>query len=90
MLALYEHSDNERNAPSKITASSLPDPRTGVDLFTTITLDFEKLTARANCEAATSTQVLLADVIQAPVISWFPRHLIIASGSLARKGTLLA
>jgi len=49
MLALHEHPDNNREPPSKITASSLPDPRTGVDLFTSITLDFKKINARADC-----------------------------------------
>jgi hypothetical protein len=52
MLALHEHPDNNREPPSKITASSLPDPRTGVDLFTSITLDFKKINARADCQLA--------------------------------------
>jgi hypothetical protein len=48
-LALHEHPDNALEPPSRITATSLPDPRTGVDLFTNITLDFKKITARASC-----------------------------------------
>ncbi|KAL7008476.1 hypothetical protein EMMF5_001737 [Cystobasidiomycetes sp. EMM_F5] len=57
ILALYEHPENKRQPPSRITASSLPDPRTGVDLFTTIILDFENLKARANlcCNFAVPT-----------------------------------
>lgn len=60
LLALHEHPDNNREAPSKITASSLPDPRTGVDLFTSITLDFKKINSRADCArvcASTTTEV---------------------------------
>lgn len=49
ILALHEHPENALEPPSKINATSLPDPRTGVDLFTNITLDFKKITARASC-----------------------------------------
>lgn len=51
LLALHEHPDNAREPPSNIVASSLPDPRTGVDLFTTIIMDFKKMNARANCKS---------------------------------------
>ncbi|KAK9896856.1 NAD-binding protein [Cystobasidium minutum MCA 4210] len=51
LLALHEHPDNAREPPSNIVASSLPDPRTGVDLFTTIIMDFKKINARANLTA---------------------------------------
>lgn len=48
MMALYEHPENNRETPSNIFASSMPDPRTGVDLMTTVVLDFKKINARAN------------------------------------------
>jgi predicted dehydrogenase len=47
LLALHEHPENNGKEPAKIVASSLPDPRTGVDLFTTIILDYPNLKARA-------------------------------------------
>ncbi|CAD6578535.1 MAG: hypothetical protein CYPHOPRED_000606, partial [Cyphobasidiales sp. Tagirdzhanova-0007] len=48
LLALQEHPENHGEPPSSIFGTSLPDPRTGVDLFTTIVLDYKKMNARAD------------------------------------------
>lgn len=49
IMALYHHPDNKGAEPSRISASMLPHPVTGVDLFSSLTLDFDTLPARANC-----------------------------------------
>lgn len=48
-MALYENPANERQVPILSGASMLKTPRTGVDIFTTWSLDFPKLGARADC-----------------------------------------
>jgi len=49
-MALYENPDNNREVPTVSSASMLKTPRTGVDVFTSWTLDFQKLGARADCK----------------------------------------
>ncbi|KIJ56295.1 hypothetical protein M422DRAFT_23584 [Sphaerobolus stellatus SS14] len=48
LMALYENPSNDRSAPILSSASMLKTPRTGVDAFTSWTLDFPKLGARAD------------------------------------------
>lgn len=48
LLALYHNPNNKGQEPSRINGSMLPHPETGVDLFSTLTLDFDTLGARAN------------------------------------------
>ncbi|ORY90759.1 NAD-binding protein [Leucosporidium creatinivorum] len=48
ILALYHHPKNNLGEPSRISSSMVPHPTTGVDLFSTMTLDFDNLVARAN------------------------------------------
>ncbi|KAF8581454.1 NAD-binding protein [Ramaria rubella] len=48
LLALYQNPDNAHTPPAVINGSMLKTPRTGVDVFTSWTLDFPKLGARAN------------------------------------------
>jgi len=54
-MALYENPANERNAPTVSSASMQKTPRTGVDVFSSWTLDFPQLGARADltCNLAT-------------------------------------
>ncbi|GAA5835398.1 hypothetical protein JCM11251_005223 [Rhodosporidiobolus azoricus] len=48
MMTLFQHPDNNGAEPSKMVGSMLPHPRTGVDLYSSITLDFDNLLARAH------------------------------------------
>jgi len=57
LLALHEHPENGRAPPSKIACSMLPHPKTGVDLFSNMTLDFDQLKARADCESSDKCRV---------------------------------
>jgi len=54
-MILYHHPDNKLAPPSKITASMIKHPESGIDLFTDFTLDFEHIGARANL----STSIVL-------------------------------
>ncbi|GAA6039636.1 hypothetical protein JCM8097_002229 [Rhodosporidiobolus ruineniae] len=57
LMTLYRHPDNKGAEPSRMVSSMLPHPRTGVDLFSTITLDWDNLPARAQltCNNAIAT-----------------------------------
>ncbi|GAA5863925.1 hypothetical protein JCM8547_005282 [Rhodosporidiobolus lusitaniae] len=57
LLTFFHHPDNKGAEPSKIVSSMLPHPRTGVDLYSSITLDWENLMARAHltCNNASTT-----------------------------------
>ncbi|GAA5911311.1 hypothetical protein JCM6882_002345 [Rhodosporidiobolus microsporus] len=57
MMTLYQHPDNKGAEWSKMVSSMLPHPRTGVDLYSSITMDFDNLLARAHltCNNASTT-----------------------------------
>lgn len=47
-LSLLHHPDNEGAPPTRITGSMMPHPRTGVDMSSSLVLDFDAIGARAN------------------------------------------
>ncbi|GAA6020123.1 hypothetical protein JCM10207_006263 [Rhodosporidiobolus poonsookiae] len=57
LMTFFHHPDNAGEAPSRVASSMFPHPRTGVDLYSTMTLDFDKLLARATltCNNASTT-----------------------------------
>ncbi|QRV74261.1 oxidoreductase family, NAD-binding rossmann fold protein [Ceratobasidium sp. AG-Ba] len=56
-IALYEHPQNNREAPSSVTGSMLKTKLTGVDSSTTFVLNFDKIEAQAilSCSITIST-----------------------------------
>lgn len=62
LLALYHHPDNEGEEPSKIEGSMMKHKETGVDVFSSLTLDFDKLTARANRQCFSLLHTLVHDL----------------------------
>ncbi|GJN88062.1 hypothetical protein Rhopal_001018-T1 [Rhodotorula paludigena] len=51
LLTLYHHPANKGAEPSRMISSMIPHPRTGVDLYSTIIMDWDNLLARANLNA---------------------------------------
>ncbi|KAI8577019.1 hypothetical protein K450DRAFT_254014 [Umbelopsis ramanniana AG] len=48
LMTLFHHPDNKLSPPTAVSSSMQLHPETGVDIFTTVVLDFPKMTARAN------------------------------------------
>jgi hypothetical protein len=58
LMTLFHHPDNKLSPPTAVSSSMQLHPETGVDIFTTVVLDFPMMTARANCKYAFDSKTL--------------------------------